>query len=102
MDDYDGPHYDNMYTHYFYEVARNSTTWAHPEAERCGCCGGGWWSSEVDTWHKCPYHEKNARHPEAHCHMLEDFGTYDEYLRQLLPPTEVVKEQVAEYDDCPF
>jgi hypothetical protein len=53
----------SIHLHYYNEVARNSSTWAHPDRDLCGC-GGGWWLSEVDTWHKCPYHDKDATHPE--------------------------------------
>jgi hypothetical protein len=50
--------------HYYREVACNSSTWAHPEKAKCQC-GGGWWLSEVDTWHACPYHnDPEDGHPE--------------------------------------
>lgn len=47
-------YYDNFKTGY----------WADPDPSECLCNGGGWVSSEVDTWHKCPYHFKNQPHPE--------------------------------------
>lgn len=53
-------------TTYYTEFCQSSR-WQHPDAEKCGCGGGGWWLSEVDTWHRCSIHgtEANARHPEA-------------------------------------
>jgi hypothetical protein len=48
---------------YFHEVALNSTTWADVGHEACGCRGSGWWLSEVDTFHKCPFHAPDAPHP---------------------------------------
>jgi len=38
--------------------------WAHPEASKCGCQGRGWALSQVDTWHRCPYHGNGVPHPE--------------------------------------
>ncbi len=53
------------YKTYYDEIARNSSTWAHPRAALCGCRGGGWWISEVDTMHECPYHySKDQPHPD--------------------------------------
>jgi len=54
----------DLYTHYYQEVACNSSTWADADAARCGCRGRGWWLSEVDTWHCCPCHGKGVPHPE--------------------------------------
>lgn len=48
---------------HYYENFRTGY-WAHPEPNQCRCGGRGWVLSEVDTWHKCPYHGKNATHPE--------------------------------------
>jgi hypothetical protein len=49
----------------YYDLFCRTNRWAHPDSEyACGCRGRGWWLSEVDTWHKCPYHEPNAPHPE--------------------------------------
>ena len=38
--------------------------WATEDAETCLCRGGGWVSSELDTWHQCPIHYKGQLHPE--------------------------------------
>lgn len=38
---------------------------SHPDPELCGC-RGGWFLSDLDTWHKCPEHYENQRHPEAY------------------------------------
>lgn len=46
---------------YYNNVASGS--FANPNRELCGC-RGGWFLSQVDTWHKCPYHDHDARHPE--------------------------------------
>ena len=48
-------------SHYYQEVACNSSTWADPDAAKCGC-SCGWWLSEVDTFHKCPFHD--GPHPD--------------------------------------
>lgn len=58
----------SMYTHYYEEYCRGYA-WVNPDSAKCGCRGGGWWLSDVDTWHKCPCHAKDAPHPED----LEDF-----------------------------
>lgn len=36
--------------------------WVHEKAEHCGCRGGGWHSTDYDSWHKCPHHD--GPHPE--------------------------------------
>lgn len=47
-----------------YEDACNSSTWGDPDPEHCGCRGGGWFISQVDTVHKCPRHNDGQPHPE--------------------------------------
>lgn len=61
----------DIYTHYYQEVACNSSTWSHEDAARCGCRGRGWWLSEVDTWHCCPCHGKGVPHPESYTESEE-------------------------------
>jgi hypothetical protein len=39
-----------------------SKIWADPNAAECGCGGRGWFLSDVDTWHSCPYHK--GPHPD--------------------------------------
>lgn len=39
--------------------------WKSPDPAECGCRGCGWFSSEVDTWHRCSYHyDPRAGHPD--------------------------------------
>jgi hypothetical protein len=38
--------------------------WSDPDPAHCGCRGGGWALSEVDTWHRCPQHGAGVPHPE--------------------------------------
>lgn len=59
------------YQQYFNEYASVNSRWAAPEASECGCHGAGWWLSEVDTWHQCPYHGKDKRHPEDNSPLVE-------------------------------
>jgi hypothetical protein len=67
----------NEYANYYSEVACNSSTWADPEPTACGCRGCGYWLSEVDTWHACPFHnEPGSAHPEDEEHEDRSF-----YLR---------------------
>lgn len=91
-----GGMYDSEYQAYYYEVAQNSTTWAHPEDDVCGCHGSGWWSSQVDTWHKCPYHKPDAPHPECDYYDLDDNG--EPVALEPLPPEPAPPVD----DDIPF
>lgn len=39
--------------------------WADPDPKLCLCRGSGYALSDLDTWHKCPYHcTPTTRHPE--------------------------------------
>jgi len=50
---------------YYNEFAAN---FADPDEKVCACRGSGWALSDLDTWHKCPYHCKaNTPHPEDDC-----------------------------------
>jgi hypothetical protein len=51
------------YETYYREVC-TSHAWADHDADDCGCKGRGWWLSEIDTWHACPFHGKGVPHPE--------------------------------------
>jgi hypothetical protein len=64
--------------------------WMHRDADKCGCRGTGWALSEVDTFHKCSFHE--GRHPE-------DCGDEEEASEEALPVAEALPVEV---DDCPF
>lgn len=58
---------------YFNEFSQGY--WADRDPKRCRCHGSGYALSELDTWHKCPYHHsKDSRHPE------------DDYYDDVAPP----------------
>jgi len=38
--------------------------WVHEKAEHCGCRGGGWHCTDMDTLHECPHH--TGPHPDAY------------------------------------
>lgn len=60
-----------MLQDYFNEFSQGY--WADPDPKQCGCRGSGYALSDVDTWHKCPYHcTPTTRHPE------EDWGDGEE------------------------
>lgn len=92
--------HDNEYTQYYHEVACNSSTWAHTDPSLCGCRGGGWWCSEVDTWHKCPIHKPNACHPEYY--SLEDFEDDPAPVQSFAPDHEKGYAPDYEDNDIPF
>lgn len=83
----------SVYTHYYREVALNSSTWAHHDRALCSC-RGGWWLSELDTWHKCPYHDKDAPHPE--------WEEGPEFIGPVQEWTAPAPAREAEDDDIPF
>jgi hypothetical protein len=78
-------------SHYYNEVACNSSTWSHPDKKHCGCRGSGWWLSELDTWHECPYHD--GPHPDH-----DDEGNYDDMVVVIPEP----RSPRPEDDDIPF
>lgn len=54
---------------YYDNYATQPSRWAHPDPARCGCHGGGWFLSELDTFHACPEHSISVKgrkppHPE--------------------------------------
>jgi len=55
----------------------DSGAWANPNPLTCECRGRGWLLSDHDTWHKCPYHGKDAPHPEWECDGF-DFAAHRE------------------------
>ncbi len=67
--------------------------WADPEPGQCPCNGNGWNLSDLDTWHKCPYHYKGQRHPEDY--------PYEEEGEVAEEPI-VVGDTTADDDDIPF
>lgn len=44
----------NCHEAYAEEIRR--CMWADPNPDRCGCKGHGWWASDFDSWHECPFH----------------------------------------------
>lgn len=96
------------YTQYYHDVAC-SGSWARENSDTCGCKGKGWWLSELDTWHQCPYHGKDVPHPEEYdyeqelkleveSHAKEQGMTIEEYLNSLAP----IVIETDNDDDIPF
>lgn len=56
---------------YYDNFASQSQRWADEDPEDCGCRGSGFFCSDVDTIHACPYHGDGARHPDD---MSDDDG----------------------------
>lgn len=83
-------HYRNCEAGYF----------AHPDASQCGCRGSGYYLSQLDTWHECPYHHVAGQaHPE-------DPGP-EEYEAEPADPTESAPTEPApppdfDEEDIPF
>lgn len=46
-----------------FKLAVNAGHLSHADESYCGCRGGGWFLSDLDTWHECPEHP-GRRHPE--------------------------------------
>lgn len=85
---------------YYNEVCLNSSTWAHPNRTKCSC-RGGWWLSELDTWHKCPYHK--GPHPEEEEYESGPKGCCPEVQVEPSPYERALqKAKEAEDDDLPF
>jgi len=42
----------------------NLASWADPNPFACLCRGTGWFLSDFDSWHQCPWHGENVPHPE--------------------------------------
>lgn len=53
----------NCHEAYAEEIRRG--VWADPNPNRCGCRGGGWWVSDFDSWHRCPFHGDGVPTPEC-------------------------------------
>ena len=63
-----------------YEAAERGF-WSNPNPSRCGCRGGGWFLSDVDSWHECPYHggtpyPEDDYHEEAWDHAAHERAIY--------------------------
>ena len=78
----------------YYEVMETKG-WAHPDSDFCLCGGRGWVLSEVDTWHKCPFHSDGKGHPEE---GGEEEGAV--LMAAVLP--EPAKTAAYSADDVPF
>lgn len=83
------------YTAYYQAISTGY--WADEDAERCPCHGGGWFLSQVDTWHRCPIHGFDKIHPEL---------LWDENDEPIEPGAYARPEQLPEIewgdDDIPF
>lgn len=64
--------------------------WANPDCRRCGCKGRGYWLSDLDTWHECPYHFSGQPHPN------------DDYVRIMNKRRIIAKDHKTQDDaTCP-
>jgi hypothetical protein len=87
------------YSHYYQEVACNSAVWARKDAARCGCRGRGWWASEVDTWHCCPFHGEGVPHPEDYTDSeIAEMAA----APSIEEPSAQPERPVEDEDDLPF
>ena len=91
-------------SHYYNEVACNPSVWSDSDPAKCGCRGGGWFLSEVDTWHRCPAHGKGVAHPEDAGYEDEDEpeGDVPEPVAPTPIPDWATLNTVSEDDDLPF
>jgi hypothetical protein len=49
-----------------YNAACDGRSWQHEDTDLCGCRGGGWYLSDVDTSHQCSFHyDPRSPHPES-------------------------------------
>jgi len=49
---------------YFDRLRQLACVNADPDAEKCGCNGYGWLSTDYDTYHTCPFHYTRQDWPE--------------------------------------
>ncbi len=57
-----------------YRRCQTGEYFAHPDPSQCGCRGSGYYLSQVDTWHECPFHHIVG---QAHPEDLEEFEVSD-------------------------
>lgn len=90
-------------TQYYTEFASVASCWASPEKSECGCRGRGWFLSEVDTLHCCPYHYDGQPNNESSDEEVEAYHAWVAAGRppRIPVPQPVVPQPVAD-DDCPF
>jgi len=48
-----------------YMESVNAGAWADENIFKCGCKGSGWFLSELDTRHECPWHPGHP-HPDEY------------------------------------
>jgi len=67
----------------------NLNAWADPNPFICLCRGSGWLLSDLDSWHKCPWHGENVPHPEEDdqdfdpkAHLLDQARSAFVYFRE--------------------
>jgi hypothetical protein len=78
-----------------YYAACELGSFAHEDHEECGC-RAGWFLSEVDTFHTCPFHYKGQPHPED---PIEAWEAWEAGV--VFEPAPVVAVVVAD-EDIPF
>ncbi len=49
----------------YYDNFARASIWANRDENVCGCKGSGWWLSELDTCHQCPFHFCGQPDPES-------------------------------------
>jgi hypothetical protein len=80
------------YTSYYEDF--KTGYWADSDARVCRCKGHGWTLSEVDTWHRCPFHGVGKAHPD------DEVEEEMEGPRQVFSAVpEVAREEVREEED---
>ena len=82
--------------HYMDEYV-NRYAWADESIFKCGCRGSGWWLSELDTRHECPWHPGHP-HPDEYEGCDEE--RTDDFTIALVEPK--TYELVGHEDDIPF
>lgn len=73
---------------YYTNFASQPSRWSHSDPNLCGCRGGGWFVSDLDTIHACPLHpDATGRGHPDYCPESESatppeplpcFGIFDE------------------------
>jgi hypothetical protein len=97
--------------HYYSSVCTGY--WKAQNPAECGCGGGGWFLSDVDTWHRCSIHHRGQPHPESGVEVEEcecqDYHAADcECLPCLQAREKAAAEEWADWDavfggdDIPF
>jgi hypothetical protein len=88
---------------YYENFATQPSRWAAPDHEVCGCRGRGWWNSELDTWHECPFHYvKGQLSPEFD--EVPDGFQWDAYnaVRAILAFDKRLPKRAARANEAPI